>query len=459
MNIHRNAEEKLRSWKEGSKNALLIKGARQVGKTYLIREFANKEFEHSFEINFASDARANALLLEATDYDDFLARISLLINNPLPKGSLLFLDEIQFYYEKREQRIKVDPNYENSHVDILTLAKSFAEKGEFRLIMSGSLLGTFLFNARLNPMGYLDEFEMHPLDFGEFLMAGGISERILEEINEAFKRQTPLEQSLHEELLKRFKEYLIVGGMPQVVDSYLTKGGFSEVGALQDYIIDWYKRDIIKYAAPEDRPVIAAIYDQLGTELSKQNRKFVKSHLDTLPNFKNLDVSDRFLWLAKAGITIPVYNVTNPVYPLKKSQDSKLVKLFANDTGLLLEMLYEGEEKAELLRRSPELDFGAVYENAAASLLTAHGHRPYFHSLKKNGEVDFIIQGNFGVLPIEIKSGDPNRNGNYAHNALNHLLNNHPEIENAFLFGQTNIRRENERITYFPIYMLDCLRK
>lgn len=457
--LYRKAYEDLLSWKNNKTTALLIDGARQVGKTFLIRQFGKENFRRVKEINFSENLRANNLLLEVKDYEDFLARLSLLIDEPLEEGDLLFFDEIQFYYEQRKKRIDQEPSFEAKYVDILTLSKTIADKGKWRLILSGSLLGTTLFNVRLNPMGYLDTITMYPLDFEEFLLANNISKSLISELEECFKKNIPVDDYLHLEMMEKWREFILVGGMPKVVSSFINNKDYEEVSYLQNDIISWYKRDIMKYAAVEDRLIINEIYEKLPSEISQKNKKFVKSHMDDLPNFKNLDVKDRFLWLQNAGIAIPVYNVSNPVYPLKTSQDYKLVKLFANDVGLFTATICENDDKGKLLSLESDFDFGAIYENAVAQLLLAHGYKPYFHSLKKEGEIDFIISEDFNVLPLEIKSGSPNKKGLYEHKALDKLLSRQQKISKAYLFGNVNVKTENQNIYYYPIYMVDFLRK
>ena len=225
-----------------------------------------------------------------------------------------------------------------------------------------------------------------------------------------------------------------------------------------DNVNNWYKEDIIKYASKEDRLIILEMYNLLSSEISMQNRKFIKSHLD-VPNFKNVDLRDRFLWLKSAGIALPTYNVSNPVFPLKISEDSKLVKLFMGDVGLLSYQLFDRDAKTKLVIDGSLFDLGALYENAVAELLTAHGYDTYFHSTKKHGEIDFIIENNTKIYPIEIKSGKMGRFNRYFHPALDNVLSVHKEIEEAWLFGINNIQKENNTIIMFPIYMIDFVRK
>ena len=446
-------------WRDNENGALLIDGARQVGKTYLIKEFI-KSFDKAIDIDFTKNAQALSLLLEVRDYDDFVNRLSILSPVKLVGGNaVLFLDEIQYYYEVRAKRIEANPQFEEKYIDILTLAKDIVAKGDFRLILSGSLLGTTLFRVNLNPMGSLRKIRMYPMDFEEFLLAHKVAPALIEEARNCFLQKRVVSESLNDFFLEKFKEYLFVGGFPKAVEGYLLDPTLDKTSIALGEIDDWYRGDILKYAAVEDRLVILNMYEILPSEITMKNKKFVKSHLD-VPNFKNIDLKDRFLWLKTAGIAIPTYNVTNAKYPLKISEDSKIVKLFLGDTGLLTHLLFDREAKRKLMLDSKGTDLGAVFENAVAELLVAHGYPPYFQSTKKRGEVDFIIEKNMSVIPIEIKSFALNKpEANYSHPALDHLLEDHSEIKEAWVFGMHNVRWESERVCQFPIYMIDFVAK
>ena len=363
----------LQNWKNDEKTSLLVDGARQVGKTKLIEEFI-KTFDNSIEIDFTKNEQALSLLLEIKNYDDFVARLSLISDTKIVNNNgVLFLDEIQYYYEIREKRIKDNPKFAEKNVDIITLSKEIVNRGEFRLIMSGSMLGVSVFNINLNPTGYLRKITMYPMDFEEYLIARNIPQKIIDDTRESFKKREPVSESINDILLNLFKEYILVGGLPAAVQGFINDKTFDSTDIALDTVNNWYKEDIIKYANKEDRLIILEMYNLLPSEISMKNRKFVKSHLD-VPNFKNLDLTDRFLWLKNAGIAIPTYNVSNPIYPLKISKDNKLVKLFMNDVGLLTHLIFDKEAKRHLLIDDKGVDLGAIYENAAAQLLKAHGY-------------------------------------------------------------------------------------
>ena len=276
----------------------------------------------------------------------------------------------------------------------------------------------------------------------------------------SFTNKEPVSDSLNQLLLKKFKEYVLIGGFPAAVQGYINDKSLETTTSVLDTINSWYKADIVKYADKEDKLVILEMYNLLPSEITMKNRKFVKSHLTNVPNFKNLDLRDRFLWLKNAGVAIPTYNVSNPRYPIKISEDSKLVKLFMNDSGLLTHFIFDVEAKRKLLVDSKGVDLGAAYENAVAELLLAHGYEPRFHSTVKNGEIDFIIERNMTVVPIEVKSYEPDKStGFFSHSALNNVLRAHEEIKESWVFGLNNVKEEKNNIHMFPIYMIDFIRK
>lgn len=449
----------LENWKRNESVALLIEGARQVGKTRLIEEFI-KGFDSYLEIDFTKNLKALSLLLEVKSYEEFIERLSLISDTKFSnKNSILFLDEIQYYYEIREKRIQEDPLFSEKYIDILTLSKEIVRRGDFRLILSGSLLGVSLFSVNLNPTGYLRKITMYPMDFEEFLLANGIDQKLIDDVKLCFEKKQMVSSSIHDLLLDYFEKYIFIGGLPAAVQGYVDDKTLAMTSNALDSVNEWYKSDIVKYANKEDRLVILEMYNLLASEITMKNRKFVKSHLD-VPNFKNLDLKDRFLWLKNAGIAIPTYNVANPVYPLKISEDSKIVKLFFSDVGLLTHQIFGREEKRKLIIDHSGIDLGAAYENVVAELLTAHGYETRFHSLKKDGEVDFLIEKNMSVLPIEIKATSPRKSdGVFFHSALNNLLESHKEIKEAWIFGKCNVKQENDRVWMFPIYMIDFLEK
>lgn len=409
--------------------ALLITGARQVGKTYSIRKFASSYYENVIEINFLENIQARTLFENANGSKDLLLRLSMVANKPLVPGkTLIFLDEIQACKE------------------IVTAIKFLVEEGSYRYILSGSLLGVELKDIRSVPVGYLDVVEMYPLDFEEFAIANGVSDRILDTLREAFDEKKPIDSLVHEKMLALFQLYLIVGGMPSAVNKYLETNNLQEVLREQRSIVNMYKMDISQYD-PEHKLYIEDIFNLIPSELNAKNKRFILKDLNE--HFKLSRYNNSFIWLKEAGAALPVYCVDSPVTPLKLSQSTNLFKLFLSDVGLLASM-YMNDIQIKILNREKDINFGAVYENVVAQELKAHGFDLYFFNSKKQGEIDFLVEKQGVVLPIEVKSGkDYTR-----HAALSNVLSNASyEIPEAFVFQNSNISVCGN-ITYYPIYMI-----
>lgn len=409
--------------------ALLITGARQVGKTYSIRKFASSYYENVIEINFLENIQARTLFENANGSKDLLLRLSMVANKPLVPGkTLIFLDEIQACKE------------------IVTAIKFLVEEGSYRYILSGSLLGVELKDIRSVPVGYLDVVEMYPLDFEEFAIANGVSDRILDTLREAFDEKKPIDSLVHEKMLALFQLYLIVGGMPSAVNKYLETNNLQEVLREQRSIVNMYKMDISQYD-PEHKLYIEDIFNLIPSELNAKNKRFILKDLNE--HFKLSRYNNSFIWLKEAGAALPVYCVDSPVTPLKLSQSTNLFKLFLSDVGLLASM-YMNDIQIKILNREKDINFGAVYENVVAQELKAHGFDLYFFNSKKQGEIDFLVEKQGVVLPIEVKSGK-----DYTkHAALSNVLSNASyEIPEAFVFQNSNISVCGN-ITYYPIYMI-----
>lgn len=414
--------------------ALLITGARQVGKTYIIREFGKKNFDSFVEINFIENKPARELFSNATSSRDLLLRLSAIADQPLiPGKTLIFLDEVQ---ECKE---------------MVTAIKFLVEEGSYRYILSGSLLGVELQDIRSVPVGYMEIREMYPLDFEEFARANGVSQRVMDALQESFQSKKPVDPIVHEKLMEVFRLYLVVGGMPAAVKQYLKTNNLKVVVQEQRGIITLYKRDIAKYD-PNNKLYIEDIFDLIPSELNAKNKRFVLKDLhDT---FKFSRYSNSFLWLANAGVALPTHCVSDPEYPLKLMRSPNLFKLFLADVGLLASM-YMDDVQIKILNREKDINFGSVYENVAAQELKAHGFDLYYFNSKKQGEIDFLVEQGGEVLPIEIKSGK-----DYTkHAALNNVLQNSQYgIQNAFVFHNENLST-NGKITYYPIYMLMFVKK
>ena len=426
--IERKVEQRLERFRQEDK-ALLITGARQVGKTFIIREFGKQAYQSFIEINFLEDKTAASLFENARDSRDLLLRLSAIADKPLiPGQTLIFFDEVQECPE------------------IVTAIKFLVEEGSYRYILSGSLLGVDLKDIRSVPVGYMDIVQMYPLDFEEFALANRVSPNVIDALREAFEEKRPVDAVVHERMMALFRLYLVVGGMPAAVMKYLETNNLRDVIGEQQAIIALYKKDIARYD-PEEKLYLEDIFDLIPSELNCKNKRFILKNLNE--NFKFSRYSNSFLWLKDAGVALPIFCVAEPTVPLRLSKSSNLFKLFLSDVGLLASM-YMDHIQVKILNGEKSINFGAVYENAAAQELKAHGFDLYYFNSKRQGELDFVVEDRGNVLPIEIKSGKDYK----RHNALSNVMAT-PEynIPQGVVFSNGNLEVVG-RITYCPVYML-----
>lgn len=432
--IERSIEQQIRQFLLTDKRALLVTGPRQVGKTFSIRKVGKECFKNFVEINFIEQPQAVDIFKNSTDADDLILRISALTRKKLSIGdTLLFLDEVQ------------------ECLDVVTAIKFLIDKTCFRFILSGSLLGVELKDVRSVPVGYIHELEMHPLDMKEFFLAIGISDDILNNLKQRYDKLEPVDEYLHKRMIEAVRLYSIIGGMPAVVQQYLNTNNLRDVSNQQLSIIRAYKRDISKYASLDKKLHIEEVYDLIPAELNAKNKRFIIKDIHDTARFSKFE--DSFVWLKEAGVAIPVYNVEEPKMPLLLNKQRNLFKLFANDIGLLTSM-YGPALQLKLLANDVNVNYGAIYENIVAQELTAHGFSNnnslfYFNS-KKQGELDFVVEMDGEIIPIEVKSGK-----DYArHIALaNVIMNENYDINRAIVLCQDNISIKGV-VTYLPIYML-----
>lgn len=431
--ITRKRESDIRNFLLNDKRALLITGARQVGKTFIVRKVGKECFEHFVEVNFVERPEALALFAEAEGTQDLLLRLSAFTNRKLVPGkTLIFFDEVQ---ECKE---------------MVTAVKFLVEEGSYKYVMSGSLLGVELNDLRSIPVGYMDEMEMYPIDLEEFAEALGVSDEVISHLRECFERCKPVDTFVHGRMLDLVRHYLLIGGMPAVVQKYLDTNNLKSVLEQQRGIIRTYKRDITKYDVGH-KLQIEEIYDLIPSELNAKNKRFTLKQLGEKARFVRYEGG--LLWLNDAGVAILTYNVEEPKVPLLLNKQRNLFKLFLNDVGLLAAM-YGDNIQLRLLSGDNNINYGAVYENFVAQELNAHGfangHGLYYFNSKKQGELDFVIEYNGAVLPIEVKSGK-----NYErHRALSNVMKNEQyAVNQAFVFCQDNVE-VREKTVYWPIYML-----
>lgn len=420
---------------EVNKGALLLSGARQIGKTYSVRRFAEKKFKSFIEINFVDNPDAVGIFSNAKNSSDILLRLSAFVNQPLIKGdTLIFFDEVQLCPE------------------IVTAIKFLVDDGRYRYIMSGSLLGVELNNLRSVPVGYMEVKEMYPLDLEEFMWAVGVNEDVIDSLKKSWEEKKHVDDFVHKKMMDVFRLYLIVGGMPAAVMSYKENNNLQDVMASQREIISLYKKDISQY--DEKRSLkIKEVFDLIPSELNSKSKRFFIKDINTKARAEMYE--NEFLWLKNAGVAIPVFNVDEPKLPLKLASSRNLFKLFSNDVGLLACQYSDGIQ-LKILTGDDAINHGSVYENVVAQELLAHGFDElYYYNSKKMGELDFILEYDGNVFPVEVKSGkDYSR-----HRALNNILTC-PEydIPHAIVLCNNNFEVK-DNVIYVPIYMMMFLQK
>lgn len=436
--ISRKIEERIKNFLTHDNRALLVEGARQTGKTYSIRRVGKECFEHFLEINFYEQSEAVSLFHDAMNARELLLRLSSLSSVPLVPGkTLIFFDEVQACRE------------------IVTLIKFLVDEGSFRYVMSGSLLGVELKDLRSVPVGYLSIMDMYPLDLEEFATAIGIGPQVIDHLYASLKAMTPVDDFVHKRMLDMVRLYLIIGGMPAVVQRYIETNNLQEVSALQRDIIRLYRKDISQYDQ-QSKLRIAEVFDLIPSELNAKNKRFILKSLNEKSRFSYYE--DSFVWLKEAGVAIPAYNVEEPSLPLLLNKQRNLFKLFLNDVGLLA-CMYAGGYQIQLLQNNLTINYGSVFENLVAQEFYAHGYAGFDHSLyyfnsKKQGELDFVIESEGHVIPVEVKSGKDY----HRHNALSNVLSIPAyDIQEAYVLCQDNLSRDG-KISYLPIYMLMFLK-
>lgn len=425
----------IEEWLKRSDKALLVTGARQIGKTWLIREEIAKSGYRKFEVNFIDQPDLVDYLNVKMSANEFLVKLKMIMPEDCkPQETVVFFDEIQKCPE------------------IVTKIKFLVEEGSFKYVMSGSLLGVELKGITSVPVGYLTVLRMYPMDFEEFMIANNVSKTTLEMLKAKFETCQPVDEFIHQKLLSLFFIYLIVGGMPDAVKIYIATKDIREVDKVQRDIVALYKEDFSQYESEDKKLKLISIYDIIPAELNKQNKKFVFTMLNKELKFDRYENS--FLWLKDAGVALPVYNVEAPVIPLKASKSSNVFRLFSNDTGLLTSA-YPAETKLELINKNSEVNNGAHFENAVAQQLTANGLEPYFCKKKNIGELDVLVEMDGKVVPIEVKSGKVYK----AHKSLDNFMKiSDYHIEKAYVLSVANMEQEGS-VVYLPIYMCYLLKE
>ena len=417
-----------------TQNALLLSGARQVGKSYAIRKYGKVNYSCFIEINFIEQPQAIQIFRNATSVADLLLRLSTFVQQPLVKGdTLIFLDEVQVY------------------PDILTWIKFLVDSGEYRYALSGSLLGVQLKDIRSVPVGYLSEILVYPLSFEEFVRAIGVGDATIDALKYAWVNQTSVDVVVHQKMMQLINLYLIVGGMPAAVQAYIDSNNMQHVMNVQRNILQLYKKDIAQYDLKR-KLYLQDIFDLIPSELNAQNKRFILKDINR--NIKFSRSENDFLWLSDAGVALPVYNVEAPCAPLILNKQRNLFKLFQNDVGLLA-CQYSNGIQLDILNGESQLNFGAIYENFVAQELNTNAYALYYYNSKKYGELDFLIEDNGQLTAIEVKSGKNYR----KHNALDKCMECEDfHIQRAIVLCHDNVQVEDD-VTYMPIYMTMFMKK
>ncbi|MBQ2908301.1 MAG: ATP-binding protein [Bacteroidales bacterium] len=432
--------------KSDSDKILLLEGARQIGKSYIIREVSKRVYDNFVELNFVEDEDGKKLFKDIHSTEDFYITLSMVAGDKLDKyeNTLVFLDEIQQY-----------PQY-------LTMLKFFRQDKRYRFIASGSLLGLTLHSTTSIPIGSIIRKEMFQLDFEEFLIANSFGNDAITFIKNKFKNKESLPESQHNRLMDLFKRYLIVGGMPDAVNIYLETHNIVKVRELQNNIIKMYADDASKYESNNGKNLmIKRIYDMIPSQMENKKKRIVVKDIRNRAGDRFDKYYEEFEYLISSGITLDVHAISNPRFPLAESAHKNLLKLYLNDIGMLTSQLYDKNIKP-ILDDIKSINLGSVYESVVAQELKSHGNKLFYYDNRSKGEVDFILDdyNNLSILPIEVKSGR-----DYSiHSALNNMIStNEYNVKHAFVLSNERVVKQKDNILYLPIYYVmfinnqDCL--
>lgn len=418
-----------------SNKILLIDGARQIGKTYIIRHVGRKLYPNYVEINLQSDSTGKRLFANVRSTEDFYTMLGTFAGNKLHKkeNTLVFLDEIQTY-----------PVF-------LTLLKFLKDDDRFTYICSGSLLGVTLMQTPSIPIGSIETLQMYPLDFEEFLWANGFTEDTVSIVHEHFSKQQSLDESLHQRMMSLFRDYLLTGGLPDAINSYLSEHNIMKLRRIQSEIHRYYGADASRYDA-EHKLKIQRVFEMIPSNLENKKKRMVVKDIENKVGKQFSDYQDEFDYLISSGIALAVTAISNPKFPLVESVRKNLLKLYLNDVGLLTNILYKNNIRP-ILEDIPSINLGSVYESVVAQELRAHGHELYYYDNKHHGEVDFLIDDydQLSVLPIEVKSGKDYK----IHVALTYFTQTPDyQIKKGIVVSNSRNWETKGQIVYMPIYFV-----
>ncbi len=434
--LKRKISSKLEQYfRSNSNKMLIVDGARQIGKSFIIREVGQRLFQNYIEINMEEDKQGEHLFAHARTVDDFMMSLSSVAGEKMKdkENTLVFIDEIQAY----------------DH--LLTLIKFLMEDNRFTYIASGSQLGIALKSTQSLPIGSMQILHMYPLDFEEFLWANGVGEYAIEQMHKHYLEGEALSDDMHGKLMDLFRRYLLIGGLPDAVNTYLREHNLVSVRAIHSDICTLYRQDAAKYENKFSRKLrIQRIYDMIPSNLENKKKRVVIKDIEGKSGKRMSNYQDEFDYILSAGIALGVQAISQPSYPLIENSGKNLLKLYINDVGLYTGILFRNNIKP-ILDDERSINLGSVYESVIAQELRAHGFHLYYYDNKKNGEVDFLIDDvdNLTVMPIEIKSGKDYK----THSALNHFLQVRDyQIRRAIVFSNEQRVLVDDRTMYMPIY-------
>ena len=412
---------------------LIVDGARQIGKSYIIRHEGKAAFKNYVEINMIEDRDGDRLFADINGVEDFYIRLSSFAGKRLgnKQNTLVFLDEIQAYPK------------------MLTLLKFLCDDNRFTYIASGSLLGIALHKTLSVPGGRIMIEHMYPLDFEEFLWANNVGVDVVEHLRRQFHDKKSIAEGLHRRILDLFKTYLLIGGLPQAVNTYLESQNIYNVRKIHEEILNLYKEDASQYSIVE-KLKIRRVFDLIPSNMENRKKRLHFNKVENEDGKAARDYDDEIEYLISAGVALDVRAISNPMFPLIASARKNLLKLYLNDVGLLSHVLFRNNVAA-IKDDHLSINLGSVYETVVATELMAHGHPLFYYDNKKKGEVDFLIDDfdSLSILPVEVKSG---RDYN-IHRAIDRFVTN-PEykVKNAVVLSNEPEVVVKGTTYYFPIY-------
>lgn len=424
----------------GSDKILVIDGARQIGKSYIIRAIGQRLFTNYIEINMETDKLGDRVFADARTKDDFYLALSTIAGNHMgqPHNTLVFIDEIQAY----------------DH--LLTLLKFLREDAKFTYIASGLLLGVTLKTTSSIPLGSIIIKHMYPIDFEEFLIANGVGQLVIDTMHRHFAERKAMPDAIHHKLLDLFRKYLLVGGLPDAVKTFVETKNIATVRAIQNNIHHLYGVDAARYEEAHNRLKIQRIYNMIPSNLENKKKRVVAKDIEDKKGKRMTDYVEEFDYLISSGIALEVKAISKPSFPLIENSGKNLLKLYMNDVGILTSIFFGTNIKA-VIDDVASINLGSVYETVVAQELRAHGFNLYYYDNKKTGEVDYLIDdtAHLSVLPLEIKSGKDYQ----VHSALDKFLQiKEYNISQAFVLSNAKEVENRNGVTYLPIYYIACIK-